>query len=202
LTEDLSGNLERRVTAFQPNTLSDNLGDRVRALRGRRGWSLEQLADLSGVSRSMLSQIERNEANPTIMVALAIAKSLGVSLDELASPAADASPLELIRGDDSQYVYRSDESCRIRTLSPLSAHRELEFYEIELPTGGELRSAPHFAGTREFLTVHEGEVAVEAGDHSARLQTGDSISYPADIAHAIVNIGRARAIAFLIDTVP
>lgn len=190
------------MTAFKHNVLGGNLGDRVRAMRAKRGWSLEQLADTSGVSRSMLSQIERGEANPTVMVALAIAKALGVSLDELASTRPESSPLEVIRGDDAQYVYRSDESCRIRTLSPLSAQRELEFYEIELPPGGELRSAPHFAGTHEFLTVHEGEITVEAGDHSARLVSGDSIAYPGDVSHAIVNVGDSPALAFLIDTVP
>lgn len=190
------------MTESPPNSLSSHLGDRVRLLRSQRDWSLERLAELSGVSRSMLSQIERNEANPTVVVALAIAKALGVSLDELANQPGQAPPIEVIRGDDSHYVYRSDESCRIRTLSPLSAQRELEFYEVELPTGGELRSAPHFSGTREFLTVHLGTVAVESGDHAVRLAAGDSTTYPADVAHAIVNVGTERALVFLIDTVP
>jgi len=190
------------MTDAQPNALSSHLGDQVRQLRGQRGWSLEELADLSGVSRSMLSQVERNEANPTVVVALAIAKALGVSLDELANTPVQAAALEVIRGDDSEYVYRSDEHCRIRTLSPLSAHRELEFYEIQLPPGGELRSAPHFAGTHEFLTVHEGSVTVESGGRDARLQAGDSIAYAADVPHAIVNAGPGAALVYLIDTVP
>ncbi len=190
------------MATSDPSAPAANLGGRVRAMRTERGWSLQQLADTSGVSRSMLSQIERNEANPTVMVGLAIARALGASLDELVSTAPDSSPLEVVRGDDPANVYRADESCRLRTLSPLSAHRELEFYEIELPSGGELRSAPHFAGTHEFLTLHEGEVTIEAGDHSARLQAGDSVSYPADVPHAIVNVGDSPALAFLIDTVP
>lgn len=190
------------MSTTQPHSLSSHLGDRVRLLRSHRGWSLEELATASGVSRSMLSQVERNETNPTVVVALAIAKALGVSLDELAAAPGGSSPMEVIRGNDSQYVYRSDESCRIRTLSPLSAQRELEFYEIELPCGGELRSAPHFGGTQEFLTVHHGEVQVESGDHTSTLSAGDSVAYPADVPHAIVNIGEEPALVFLIDTVP
>jgi transcriptional regulator with XRE-family HTH domain len=186
----------------QPNSLSSHLGDRVRTLRSQRGWSLEELATVSGVSRSMLSQIERNETNPTVVVALAISKALGVSLDELAHGPGQGSPLEVIHGSDSQYVYRSDESCRIRTLSPLSAQRELEFYEIELPPAGELRSAAHFTGTREFLTVREGTVEVESGEFAVKLPAGDSVAYPADVPHAIVNVGPERAVAYLIDTVP
>lgn len=171
-------------------------------MRSQRGWSLEELAAVSGVSRSMLSQVERNETNPTVVVALAIAKALGVSLDDLAHEPDDSSPLEVIRGTDSQYVYRSDESCRIRTLSPLSAQRELEFYEVGLPPGGELRSAPHFTGTQEFLTVREGKVEVESGDRAVKLEPGDSVAYPADVAHAIINIGTEGVVVYLIDTVP
>jgi transcriptional regulator with XRE-family HTH domain len=189
------------VPTAQPHSLSSELGDRVRLLRGQRGWSLEELAAASGVSRSMLSQVERNETNPTVVVALAIAKALGVSLDDLAS-APGGSQMEVIRGDDSQYVYRADESCRIRTLSPLSARRELEFYEIELPPGGELRSAPHFGGTQEFLTVHQGDVQVESGEDTSTLAAGDSVAYPADVPHAIVNVGETPALVFLVDTVP
>jgi transcriptional regulator with XRE-family HTH domain len=184
------------------NAFSSHLANQLRLLRAQRGWSLEELATVSGVSRSMLSQIERDETNPTVVVALAIAKALGVSLDELAHGPSEGSPLEVIHGSDSQYVYRSDESCRIRTLSPLAAHRELEFYEITLPPGGELRSAPHFAGTREFLTVHEGSVEVESADHAVKLESGDSVTYPADVPHAIVNLGPEPCVTYLIDTVP
>jgi transcriptional regulator with XRE-family HTH domain len=182
--------------------LGSEMAGRVRALRTQRGWSLERLSDLCGVSRSMLSQIERSEANPTVAVALAIATAFGISLDELvAAPAAHA-PLQVIQADDPHYVYRSDESCRIRTLSPLTAERQLEFYEITLQPEGALRSAAHFTGTREHLTVQRGHVRVEAGEHATELRAGDSVAYPADIPHAIVNSGRSVAVVYLVDTVP
>jgi transcriptional regulator with XRE-family HTH domain len=184
------------------HALGDHLSERLRALRRARGWSLEQLAGVCGVSRSMLSEIERNKANPTVGVALAIARALGVSLNELVGTAEADDPLRVIRADNDQYVYRSDDQCRIRTLSPLSPERELEFYEIELSPGGELRSAPHFTGTREFLTVREGRVRVEVQGRAAALEAGDSIAYPADLPHAIVNDGDRRAIVYLIDTCP
>lgn len=183
------------------SALGAHLAERLRGLRTQRGWSLEKLSSICGVSRSMLSQIERREANPTVAVALAIARALGVTLDELVTPP-DERDLKIIRSDDTQYLYRSDESCRIRTLSPLSAERELEFYEIALEPGGELRSAPHFRGTREFLTVRKGRVRVESGHDHTDLQVGDSIAYPADVAHAIVNAHSGRSIVYLIDTCP
>ena len=179
--------------------LGDHLASQVRALRGQRGWSLERLGQASGVSRSMLSQIERNEANPTVAVALAIATSLGVSLDDLATPPEGRSPLQVVPFDDPHMVYRSDEHCRIRTLSPLTANRAIEFYEITLRPGGELRSAPHFAGTRELVNVLRGRVRVEAAGYSETLRTHDSVAYPADVEHAIVNVGRSEAVVYLID---
>lgn len=182
--------------------LSAGLGDRVRELRVQRDWSLQHLSDLCGVSRSMLSEIERSEANPTVGVALAIARELGVTLDELVTVEDRGSTIELIRADDPHCVYRSDPDCRVRTLSPLAPERELEFYEITLQRGGELRSAPHFTGTREHLTVHRGRIRVESGEQAAELGRGDSAAYPADVNHAIVNLARATAVVYLIDTVP
>jgi len=168
-------------------------------LRKQRGWSLERLGSASGVSRSMLSQIERNDANPTVAVALAIAAALGVTLDDLATPPQDRSPLQVVPFDDPHMIYRSDEHCRIRTLSPLTADRAIEFYEITLRPDGELRSAPHFAGTREILNVLRGRVRVDAAGSSEILRAHDSAAYPADVEHAIVNVGRSEAVVYLID---
>jgi transcriptional regulator with XRE-family HTH domain len=181
--------------------LGDHLASQVRALRKQRGWSLERLGRASGVSRSMLSEIERNDANPTVAVALAIASALGVTLDDLATPPEGRSPLQIVPFDDPHMVYRSDEHCQIRTLSPLTADRTIEFYEITLRPDGELRSAPHFAGTRELLNVLRGRVRVESAGYSATLRAHDSVAYPADVDHAIVNVGRSEAVVYLIDVI-
>ena len=70
---------------------------------------------------------------------------------------------------------------------------------MQLKPGGALRSAPHFEGTREFLTVQKGQVRVESGQDSEVLYPGDSANYRADVAHAIVNTGKGEAIFFLVD---
>jgi mannose-6-phosphate isomerase-like protein (cupin superfamily) len=135
----------------------------------------------------MLSQIEREQANPTLAVTLRIARAFGLSLGELLEMPGAASSVTVIRADDHTYHYRSDQDCRIRTLSPLNLEKDVEFYEIRLQPGGALRSAPHFEGTREFLTVQRGHVRVESGGDSVDLNPGDSGSYRADVEHAIVN---------------
>ena len=191
---------KRKVVARKsPDDLSQHLGRRVKQLRNGRGWSLEALAGASGVSRSMLSQIEREKANPTLAVAVRISNGFGIALGELLQIPNATPSVSVIRADDRAFHYRSDKLVRIRTLSPLNLEKDVEFYEVALQPGGALRSAAHFEGTREFLTVQKGQVRVESGEDQETLNVGDSANYGADVAHAIVNVGKGEAIVFLVD---
>jgi transcriptional regulator with XRE-family HTH domain len=179
--------------------VSSHLCRRVKQLRGERGWSLDALSQACGVSRSMLSQVERNETNPTLAVMFRIAQAFGMSLGQLVETPGATSNVDVIRANDRAFHYRSDKDCQIRTLSPLHLEKDVEFYEVTLQPGGALRSSPHFEGTREFLTVQKGRVRVESADDAEELELGDSASYRADVRHAIVNVGRAEAVVFLVD---
>ena len=175
-----------------------HLGGRLRQLRLERGWSLEALARASGVSRSMLSEIEREQANPTLAVTLRIARAFGMTLGDLLELPGATSAVTVIRADDRAYHYRSDAHCQIRTLSPLNLEKDVEFYEVVLQPGGALRSAPHFEGTREFITVQCGQVRVESAADVEALTPGDSASYRADVPHAMINEGSEAAIVHLL----
>jgi len=180
------------------DSINRHLGSRLKQLRANRQWSLEALASASGVSRSMLSQIEREQANPTLAVTLRIARAFGLSLGEFLEMPGASSGVTVIRADDRTYDYRSDKDCRIRTLSPLNLEKDVEFYELRLQAGGALRSAPHFEGTREFLVVQKGRVRITSAGDSEELNAGDSANYRADVAHAIENLGKADAVLFLL----
>jgi transcriptional regulator with XRE-family HTH domain len=179
--------------------LNQYVCEKVRQLRKRRGWTLEQLAELSGVSRSMLSQVERGAANPTLAVAFRIATAFGLSLGDLVDGATQNSRIDVIRYDDETSIFRDDDCCRVRTLSPLNLEKDVEFYEVVLHGGCELRSAAHFEGTREFLTVQKGSVVVTTGTETVTLKKGDSVQYNADVEHSIKNGGSGDAIMFLVD---
>jgi transcriptional regulator with XRE-family HTH domain len=181
------------------SAINRHLGARVKQLRTVRRWSLEALAGASGVSRSMLSQIEREQANPTLAVTMRIAQGFGMSLGDLLEMPAATSSINVIRVGDRAYHYRSDKFCRLRTLSPLNLEKDVEFYEVQLQPGGVLRSAPHFEGTREFITVQQGAIRLESGEDSETLGPGDSASYRADLPHAIVNTAKSEALLFLVD---
>src|SRR5262245_8611492 len=124
-----SSDSKNKISQSPPpaDAISRHLGGRVKQLRGERGWSLEALANASGVSRSMLSQIEREQANPTLAVTLRIARAFGLTLGELIELPGAASAVTVIRADDHAFHYRSDKDCRIRTLSPLNLEKDVEF---------------------------------------------------------------------------
>src|SRR3954454_21919988 len=118
-----------RAKDDEPDAISGHLCDRVRQLRKKKGWTLEQLSAACGVSRSMLSQIERNQANPTLGVAFRIAQAFGMSLGKLVDLPNATPTIDVIRAADRTYHFRSDASSRIRTLSPLHLEKDVEFYE-------------------------------------------------------------------------
>lgn len=192
-----AGNGRLKPTVADPDDVSQILCDRVRELRRQRSWTLEQLSTSCGVSRSMLSQIERNQANPTLGVAFRIAQAFGLTLGDLVD-APDATPrIDVVRRTDRTYHYRSSDVVKIRTLSPPHLEKDVEFYELTLKPGGALVSQPHFEGVREVLTVEKGSVQVTCNTDHVILHHGDSAHYAADVPHGIENIGRGEAVVVL-----
>jgi transcriptional regulator with XRE-family HTH domain len=178
--------------------LSQLLSQRLKSLRKNHNWTLEKLSEFSGVSRSMLSQIERGTANPTLEVTCRIARTFGVSIGELVEEPWLGSSIRKINHNDPTYLYRSDSQCTIRTLSPLNTEKTAEFYELTISANAELRSAAHSDGTHEFLTVVKGSVSVLSGTNSCKLRKGDSAHYRADRDHVISNCGKREATCFLV----
>lgn len=185
-------------TTADAESINEDLGRRVKKLRADRGWSLEELASVSGVSRSMLSEIERQRANPTLSVTYRIARAFGLTLQNLIESADSASSIQVTRADDRAQVFRSDKRCQIRTLSPLNLEKDIEFYEVRLPVDGALTSQPHVDGTREFLIIKNGEVSLQSGNFNELLTKGDSATYRADVAHSITNSGNQESVLFLV----
>ncbi len=179
---------------------SQVLCSRVTELRKKNKLTLDQLAAASGVSRSMLSQIERGQANPTLAVTFRIAQAFGISIGELVDQRWASSSIEVVHGDDPNNLFRADDECQIRTLSPLHMEKNIEFYELTLAPGSRLSSAPHFEGTKELLTVSQGRASIVSGDSVTELEIGDTAHYRADLAHRIENIGDVTLMCYLVVT--
>lgn len=179
---------------------SEVLCNRVTELRKTHKLTLDQLATASGVSRSMLSQIERGQANPTLAVTFRIAQAFGITIGELVDQPWASSPIEVVYGSDAKNLYRNDDECQIRTLSPLHMEKNIEFYELRIAAGAQLASAPHYEGTKELLTVAKGSARIVSGETDTQLSKGDSAHYRADLQHIIENAGNSELVCYLVVT--
>lgn len=190
----------RKPAHVKPAPEPPRVGARLAALRQARTLSLDELSRQAGVSKSMLSQIERNQANPTVAVVWRLANALGVAVGELlgdergaAAPALITVPAHAIPALKSP-----DGRCELRILGPIDLAGQFEWYELHVQPGGALESEPHEPGSREHLTVLSGTLEVEAGDETSRLKPGETARYAVDRRHAIRNRGKAAATALLV----
>lgn len=175
--------------------IHDRLATNLREARKARGLSLDAVAKLSGVSRSMVSQIERGESSPTVATLWNLTQALQVDFAGLLEDKPQAG-IDVTRAAAAPVIARAA-GVRIRILSPAEAVGEHEVYDLSFAAGAALVSEPHSTGCREHLTVIEGQLSVTSGDDQATLAAGDTARYPADRPHAI-RAGDAPARAILI----
>jgi transcriptional regulator with XRE-family HTH domain len=175
------------------------VGVALAALRQQRGLSLDELSRQAGVSKSMLSQIERAQANPTVAVVWRLATALGVPLGELLGEERPAEPLlATVPAHGTPLLAGADGRCELRILGPIELAGRFEWYLLSVQAGGALDSQPHEPGSREHLTVLSGALEVRAGAESARLRAGETARYAVDVPHRIHNPGKAAAQALLV----
>ena len=187
--------MNKAVTTSAP----PEVGATLQRLRLARGLTLEDLSRIAGVSKSMLSQIEREKANPTIAITWRLATALGVQIGELLS--SEVRAVDLIRVVDAHEIPTlpgSHAGYSLRILGPMDLAGKYEWYELTLQPGGELASQAHDPGTNEHLTVVTGTVELEVGAEKRKIKHGATARYPADQNHAIRNAGKTEAKALLV----
>lgn len=161
----------------------------IKAAREQRKITLDAAAKLTGVSRSMLAQIEKGDVNPTISVIWKIANGYKVSFTSLVEDS--ERPATLIRRADATPLSESDGKYLNYPAFPFSDERGFETYVIEIEPGGFLNAQPHILGAEEYITVFDGTVRTRAGEEAFDLAPGDSLRFRADRAHSYENIGEA-----------
>ncbi|CAB3747917.1 helix-turn-helix domain-containing protein [Paraburkholderia solisilvae] len=174
------------------------VGEQIQRLRGERKMTLDDLSRAAGVSKSMLSEIERDKANPTIAVAWRLTNALGVSLDSLFAPQKAPEAIAVSGPHDIPTLSGHDAKYQLRVWGPIELAGRFEWYELTLQPGGALVSNAHEPGTREHLTVLHGTIDIEAAGATKRLKTADTARYLADEPHAIRNAGKGEAKALLV----
>ena len=187
----------RMTAAAQPIATPDPLGPRVRALREAMSLSLRDLAERSGVSAPMLSQVERGETSPTLQIAARIATGLELRLSQLLRLDEDGAVTVVPKGDRRKGPSRV-RGHRYEILTPpLPGQRaELSCHTLApgALTGGPGDPPMHEPGSRETALVQAGAVELHCDGHHYRLLAGDAVTFDADLPHHFENHGPEEAV--------
>ena len=183
-----------------PAKLSIIVGENLRHLRRKHGFSLEQLAHISGVSRAMLGQIETGKSAPTINLLGRIAEALKVSVPSLISNPGVGGTV-IVPRDRATILTSSEGGFICRALFPWGDPQSAEIYEVTIAAHHSEDLAAHAPGAKKTLVVVLGDVEVTVGEDSpSRLSEGDAILFNADTVHRLHNPGGKEAKAFLVVT--
>jgi transcriptional regulator with XRE-family HTH domain len=193
--------LSKPITPPEPDAseIAPAVGANLRRLRSKRGLSLERLAQRSGVSRAMLSQIELGRSAPTINLLWKIARALGVTFSALITRGAEAGP-RVLSASATKVLTNHEGTFTSRALFPFDEPRRVEFYELRLAAGSVEEADAHPPGTSENLVLTAGSLEIDVAGDTHRLEAGDSILFEADTPHAYRNPGRVEAVMYLVMT--
>lgn len=167
------------------------VGKNIKQIREAKKLTLDAAAKETGVSRSMLAQIEKGDVNPTISVLWKIAKGYKTSFSSLLHVQSEETML--IPADTINPLVEDEGKYINYPVFPFEEKKLFETYRIEIKQGGQLSSQPHILGTEEYVTVFDGVVEVTVNDQVHRLNRGDSLKFKADVAHAYANVGEETA---------
>src|SRR5688572_3375662 len=163
--------------------LSAAVGAKVRAERNARGWTLDQLANTSGVSRRMVVNVEQGTANPSVTTLLRLSDALGIGLPTLVDVPQTTS-MKVVRRGDAPALWTGDHGGRAVLLAGSTPPDILELWDWALAPGDRHDSEAHVRGTKEILQVREGSVEVTVGDQTEVLEVDDAISFAGDVPHS------------------
>jgi transcriptional regulator with XRE-family HTH domain len=171
--------------------LARRVAENLREQRKRRDMSLDQLAQLTGVSRAALSQIETRKTNPTIGVLWKIASGLGIPFSDLIGESRLS--LSVLRREESQLLRSLDRKFESRPLMPPAGVSQIEMYELTMAARSRHGSEPHGPGTKELVVVLSGTLRMTVGDRTDELGPGDSVVFDANVPHVYENPGSSEA---------
>jgi transcriptional regulator with XRE-family HTH domain len=178
--------------------LSNQLGKTVQRLRKAYNLSLSELSGQSGVAKSIISQIERNETNPTLATIWRLSQALDVSIERVLRAADDEPFLEKSSRGDIPVLVSDDGKCRLAIIGWIKTVEWLQWYDFSADPGGVLESEAHQRGSVESLSVNEGELEVEVGGATERAKAGETLRYRSDRPHTIRNLSQKPASATMV----
>ena len=173
---------------METDCLTIRLGQILKALRKQRSLTLEQLSLTTGVSKPMLSQLERGETNPTVITLWKIATGLKVPfstfLQELEEPA-----VTVVRANGQRVAVDDEGRYIVRSIMAVKNPQPADLFHVHLKPGCVHRAEAHGANITEGLWIKKGELFIEIGEKTYVLEEGDSLHFPANVDHSYINHG-------------
>ena len=188
--------MDETTERFSNGMALAELGERIRLERQQRRLSLEALAGRTGVSRSMLSDVERGAKIPTVLVLDRIATGLGTSIARLLGEERSNTVIVLRR--EAQDVVVDPAGWERRILSPVLPGVEFEFMRTTINPGVDAGVfSPHAPGALEWVAVEQGTLLLAVNGTPYTLHSGDSIYYAGDCWHGFTNPAAVPCVYYL-----
>jgi transcriptional regulator with XRE-family HTH domain len=198
MTMGVEGKDRQKALEAGAQAVSGQLGRAVQRLRKAYKLSLSELSEQSGVAKSIISQIERNETNPTLSTIWRLAQALDVSIERVLQDADNGPFIEKSSRGDTPILRSEDGKCRLTIIGWIKTVEWLQWYDFAADPGGVLESDAHQPGSVECLSVTEGELEVEVGGERETAAAGQTLRYRCDRPHVIRNLSKAPARATMV----
>jgi transcriptional regulator with XRE-family HTH domain len=173
----------------------------AQAISGQLGKTVQRLrkAYNLSLSESIISQIERNETNPTLATIWRISQALDVSIENVLADADDQPILQKQSRADTPLLVSDDGKVRLTIVGWIKTVEWLQWYDLMAEPGGALESEAHQRGSVESLSVLTGEADVEVGGVTERVRAGETLRYRCDRPHVIRSAGETTLHAAMVN---
>ncbi len=188
-----------RRGAREAGEFSPALGKTIQRLRKAYNMSLGDLSEQSGVAKSIISQIERNETNPTLGTVWRLTRALDTTIEEVLKTDSASNFLDHQTRAGIPILTSEDGLCTLTIIGALELVDLIQWYDFRAKPGGVLESEPHAAGCVEHLSVLSGTLEVTVDGETRTVSAGETLRYRGDRHHRIVNVGADEAHATMVD---
>ena len=167
------------------DTINKIVAINTKRIREQNKLSLDELAKISGVSKSMLAQIERGEGNPSITTLWKISTGMKVPFDALTCR--EAHQFEIVKHKEIDPVLDDFGKVRNYPIFPDDGNRKFAIYTVDVESGAYWSSEPHLKGTVEFITVFSGVLTIRYGEEECVINANESVRFMGDVKHSYHN---------------
>ena len=175
------------------------LGSRLSALRKRKNMTLDDLSAKSGVSKSILSQIERDLSNPTVTTISRISDALEEKLSDFFLKIEVEEESSVESSKETPSITSKDGLCELNILGAGETVNWLQWYILEMKPKGVLESGSHGPKTFENLTVIDGQIEISCGESKEILSKGDTFRFQSNRNHSIKNISKQKVQVLMVN---